>query len=923
MAAITVSTDTFLDGGTARVAGDTYNVNGCTFTIRTDSRVHANAPASMTGALNNMIVSSALGGTIKVDGSKVRWMAYTSGTGNVPAIGTSVTQGGVSGYLLGVWADYLSAPTAVGASMPTTGYLKLREVTGGQYATGALTGIGASAAATNGSGAGADAPGWIEVAMDSGTSFQSQELGGGVVVTGGWFYLDNTTGTRGQQINVPTNGGGTGTHVFAVQIETAAGSGVYEWFPTAAVAAGASVWSTANFATDARAKFVETMGNGVIRIGSDGTSNIGYLPPTGCKVRIPNVFGRTVATASRATNQVPGAVTRAGMSNGNFTIDGLHCDFTLAATNAPHISLKRFVSEVPTTLNNTRDPLVIDTACFGGYTGGASLTLTLSNITSGTVSNLKVVNSGYILGALNPTFCSNITFSDVEVIIFKARTATSFAITLSSSNNCTFLRTKAKGATLVNMTTCTNCTFTNSDFVDRLEGNTTAVSPNNIFQWAQSANITVDTVTWGEFGTLANCNPYNSIVTSATNPSNNIRVRNIGSRTAPLDSGSNATFYPATIFNLYPGDTNVKYQRCYVSNVRTAPWGTAGISALKLLVEDVYTTTSFTTAPQFFGQAAIYRKIGAALQVGVSMGGNAGTHWADYFTSDTAGVIRWFGEAPTTATSANNYLSITASQGSGYIGSSGVISLDTPGDAAYSECDWSFLGHTSFQNVSPVFLNINSNVSYFSIVTGNAYTISVVGSANFTLWGAAANTVGTSFIATTTTSTGSGSVLSYSAFYQLDTGSGYSGTWKGVCGATLSAETISPAGFKMKLKFMQGAAEPTLGLQALTLLTNSTKANQAANLYPLDTVTLSFEGLQPGSEVRAYTGTDPATAVEIGGIESVVGTTFSFTHSSAGVDGYIVVFALGFEPVRIARTYASVDSTLLISQVIDRNYLNP
>jgi hypothetical protein len=99
----------------------------------------------MTGTLGVITISSTAGGGVLLDGRDVRWMPYDTGTGTVPAIGTIITQGGVEGYLLGVRADYVSAPVVVGGAMPTTGFLKFREVTGGSFVAGALAGIGASA----------------------------------------------------------------------------------------------------------------------------------------------------------------------------------------------------------------------------------------------------------------------------------------------------------------------------------------------------------------------------------------------------------------------------------------------------------------------------------------------------------------------------------------------------------------------------------------------------------------------------------------------------------------------------------------------------------------------------------------------------------------------------------------------------------
>ena len=68
----TIAVDTFLDGGTARTAGEAWTINsGAKLTIRTDSRVHANAPASMTGSLGSVTINE---GEVVIDaeGRRVR-----------------------------------------------------------------------------------------------------------------------------------------------------------------------------------------------------------------------------------------------------------------------------------------------------------------------------------------------------------------------------------------------------------------------------------------------------------------------------------------------------------------------------------------------------------------------------------------------------------------------------------------------------------------------------------------------------------------------------------------------------------------------------------------------------------------------------------------------------------------------------------
>ena len=250
----TITTAVYLDSA-SRSAGEAMTINsGGSLTIRTDTRVHANAPASMTGSLGAITVNEGL---LSIDAQNVRWMPFDSGTGNVPAIGTTITQGAVSGYLLGVWATLLTAPTTAGSAMPTSGYIKFREVTGGTFTTGALTGIGASATS-------ADVTGWIEVVHDQSVDITVPRLGR-YQTRGNWFYLDNTNGSRAQVLQTPVNGGGANTYVPGVWIETAPSSNIYEQYP--ALNGATNGWAIQHIGAyeggaDARHKFVKMLTNG-------------------------------------------------------------------------------------------------------------------------------------------------------------------------------------------------------------------------------------------------------------------------------------------------------------------------------------------------------------------------------------------------------------------------------------------------------------------------------------------------------------------------------------------------------------------------------------------------------------------------------------------------------------------------------------
>jgi hypothetical protein len=85
---------------------------------------------------------------------------------------------------------------------------------------------------------------------------------------------------------------------------------------------------------------------------------------------------------------------------------------------------------------------------------------------------------------------------------------------------------------------------------------------------------------------------------------------------------------------------------------------------------------------------------------------------------------------------------------------------------------------------------------------------------------------------------------------------------------------------------------------------------------------VTLTGLQANSEVRAYVGTNPATATEIDGIENS-GTSFNFTQTESGNDGYIQIHHIQYESITLELTYGSTDQSIPIQQRFDRNYNNP
>ena len=253
----TISTSAYNDSAT-RSAGEAMTVNsGAIWTVRTDLRHHANAPASNTGSLASYTITE---GEIIWDSRNIRWMPYNSGTGNVPAIGTTISQGGVSGYLLGVWSAINVMPTAAASAMPVSGFIKFREVTNGPFSAGALTGIGASAT-------GPDVQGWMSLPHDAAANFTVPRLGKHTA-RGGRFFLDNTTGVRGQQFQIPSDGSAA---VLApgLMIETGVGTDQYEFWPALATNSGWTYVHVGNATgtTDVRQKFLKATAGGIMTMG--------------------------------------------------------------------------------------------------------------------------------------------------------------------------------------------------------------------------------------------------------------------------------------------------------------------------------------------------------------------------------------------------------------------------------------------------------------------------------------------------------------------------------------------------------------------------------------------------------------------------------------------------------------------------------
>jgi hypothetical protein len=839
-----------LVGASSNATVDSYTIsNKSTLRIAVDSYICTNRTAA-NGTLENVNFTEQ-GGVLHLDGTKIRVIPFDTGVGVVPAIGTSITQGVVSGALLGVWQNWQSEPTAVGAAMPTSGWIKIKEVTGGTFTSGSLTGISASAT-------GPDVVGWIEI---KGTDSQvvSVPRVGLFKLTGEWFELGSTSGVRGQVLQCPTTG--TIAGIFpGIWIETAPSSGVYEHY----MSVGSLPASSSTPTDQHRGKVFWQTTSGIV-LGSDGTNNVGYLPAAGCKVRIPNVICTTCArsAAGASARNIPNSTlgTRFEFSTGAagvVEIDKSTMYWYLNILQPTSVLIKStaiastlLIQEVAqfTTLDDiqvgvtqSQSPQSLNLAATFSTTLVKDSSFGRYQINSGTASN-QIAN------------CQFFTLQNVKFCSFVNRSSTGRALNITNSSN--FL---IDGIYVIASTLGTdgslNFTVKNHKYSDVFQGVTLATGSVYAYAASGSADFTYE----GHVFPVADNSPLSGLMQLTS--CYRWKVRNIASPSSRLVFGPTRPAGSAIVTN--NNNTDGKIQRVYVSGVASATSSLAAFNNNDKRISIENCATDDADNQVIAATEATLKSIRGTPSTTVSSA-VFGTHFGSFFTSDTAGTLIFYANEPTQDTEDQLYVT---SGSVIYNGNTGLL-LNVIGDQVTWSTPYWVKGYTSFANIAP----------------------SVSG--------------------TTTTN--------FSYEYQLDTGLGY-GAWKTLNTSNLTGETLSSpsVGFKMKIRATCIVANTSSVLNTIRVFMVNTLVSQS-ELYPLNVSNVTIEGLIPDSEVRAFVGTDPSTAVEIGGVESST-DSFTFSQSNSGAAGYIQIVHLNYQPVFLNLTYSDLDISIPVQQQIDRNY---
>lgn len=849
--------------------GETITNNGGSLTINSDVRWNQQA-----AVMGNITCSSVLGGSVLIDGTTVWELSFTASTGNVPtqgALGTNGVTGGTSGAtgeLLRVWQTGSLTPiTTGGGAMPATGWIKLRSKTG-TFIAGEIVTLPGGATITI---ADAGKRSWLHIVGGENLSITAARVSGTCSMTGDWYELGTTNGTDDQTFQFPV-----ADYCPAIQVETAVGSGTYEWWLYAD-----NRWGTATqfVATDVRGKyFGMNSTTGVITIARRATNPCGFKPVSGLKVRVPNLICSSSSSANWNANtfsttllsRYRGIAVSAATASASY--DKICCNWDVISSGGTNITIINSAMMPIRTITNCAGTVVITNVGVGCIPVAMTSTPALAVTSCGqlTMSNVRAVrrendasNDSAMGFGTTPIVVDNLqaemfgATGSAQRVAVSSTSAISFSRCYASTiTNCTCIGGAFSFNTFVGAATATNLTY-----ADALVGTTqTTLSTTATASINTLTNFTLNGPIQ-TFGGLSNVQCFSPLVAIGT-ACKNIIVQNIGTSASPLDFQNNTS----SLFSASDCD-NLIVRQCYVQNTRSNVLGTLAITATNSIIDNC--GSDYADSTQINGT---YSKIrGIKTNLGSATSANLGTNVSDMFTSATAGRIVFTGNdaAPT-----NPQLVLSGGVGLGTNGAGSVV-MPNLGDTATWESPWFHLGHTALANSALTLTGTN---------TGN-----------------------------------------FNYDFQYNIGSGWNGTWLTANATNLSGiGAITPSvGIKLKMRATVTVASTTNALSFISVTTVTTSTAQDT-LYPFPfDATGTVSNLQAGSRVQIYNQT---TATEIAN-QSVAGTSYSLSYYngtgiSAGDTIRIRISKLGYLPQTLLAIATSTGFSATANQQVDSIYVS-
>jgi hypothetical protein len=611
----------------------------------------------------------------------------------------------------------------VSGTIPATGWIQIKQWNEVEYTSGALTITDVSA-----NSSGASKVGFLEIMGDDAKSIVANRLGT-FNVTGAWFSLGSTSGSSNQTIQIPNHG--TKRFISGVFIEKTSGQKDYEFYPNAGTAT--------TIGTEAeRGKVVWIDDTGLIRIGHNGTDPMGYTPVANLEVVIGNIFFCTNTTSARNEVCIPHAT------------PGTRYDYTTTGggvLNIDKCESSWYLSIVQAYSCNVSNSGFVDSV----YVQEVATPMTWSNVGVGNKPNTALVTSGlfmyynYVGGVFNDcvfTRVSLATSGSYTAVIqdtigftfnrcaFRANTRQGHSSVYSiyglrikdtTFNDCTIIQ----GYSM--LSTCEDIVYNNTAYINNVSGTTPTTYPTHV--WYTSAN-SVNCTFNGLKLPVTDCHPYTSLLAS-TYGASNIKLRNIGTRTVPLNLGT--TNNCAFIYVISSNTSNVKVQRVYASNTRTGIM-TGNNSCHEITEENVF--GDYADATDVMACINMKRKGMGGTGVLNSQISIYGTHWMDSFINTTEGRIAILMNEASTITAAQ----VTLGTGSSFTSSGGLYMPNVDHTVTFEMPEYT-LGHTGFVNTTLIMaggtstkynynyaIDKNDNAGWSAMTTDN-FTPTTLGTA--------------------------------------------------------------------------------------------------------------------------------------------------------------------------------------------------
>lgn len=779
MADQTITTDTNHDAATGRAAGENFTLQqGATLTI--DSCPHL----TTMGILGDITMTA---GTVHIDGRYVKEVAYSSGSGSLPtAIPTSITWD--SGSSTGKIIRYDSGDYSSGVMTITvqTGTLEAADtITDGSWsATVDSVAVG------------------FLVVFGEDQDWGAVDAQSTLRIQGDWYEVGVGDGGDDQTVTLPHTG-----HQHAVWVETGSGTGVYQiWHRVASDGASTIFYNDiSQFGNTFESGFVfkQTIGSATLTFG-DSTN--GGVPPSGAKIRIPNVHIGTTTTGA-PTTEVNLSTTATGVNlvapnvNLNVEIDHLNgstCVLDFRGTNAVTVSDTCWCyATTALTINKVNATVSWDNVALvypSTNTTGSVIPTVQYEITDNVGG--VTINDSLIYGGTNASnvaalyllTMANIDLTGTCKLVSNQQDENSMGTLRGSvAVNVTAETLISLGGPVAAIAGCNNWTIDNLIF-GLPPGRGTTEQNISFINLVSTQSVRVNGGSKATGGSKCGTGAF-ALLTDTTDT----WIQNFGAVDAKIDGDGTLTAVISCV-----GITSYgTFKRIYFDTLNsTAPFGMLN-SAANLLYENC--SSDYNDEIELDANRVLTKGVhggsggpGSGTGIEDDLVNCIGTCFYDVFTSDTTGFVGLvFNDR------GNFHLAdVTITAGTPFWNGLGDLCMYTNGDQVVYEWPYWIKGHTAFVNTDPSKIGVTpTNID---------------------------------------------------AEYALDTGSGY-GSWTSATGANLSGESIGPTGFKIKIRLTANTSASS-NVRGFAIYTSTTISDQKNNLYPLSTVSVKVTAKDAASD---------------------------------------------------------------------------